>query len=489
MEKTKYNSKYEQYLELQGTGSELQARCPFHDDSVASLSINMNTGLWNCFACGASGNYEQFVSRIESNLPVVPDELVEAKHQLLILGGAPLDYLIKERGISRAIIDAFKIGFDGDRFWFPVKDETGAYVNVRRYKRNADAYKTIGYKTGYNKCRLYPISALSENPIYIMEGETDMLLARSIGLNAITQTGGAGTWSKEFSPLFTDKDVVITYDNDKAGRVGAEQLCQILSSYANSVKVINLPLSLDKEDFTDYIMKYKHTKEEFLELVDKAGDKVQERKEFLEKTATLLDNDIYETDLFHSSESKFYSKIVSIPVLVTGKDLSPYLIPKKIAVFCRMGQDKCKYCPIGQENGHCIVEFDEYSQEVLNMITASQANITGLVKKQLNVSCSNALRLDVMETFNIEDITVIADVDSFDFSTDSDYVARRIYYIGHGIKTNNTYKMIGRVFPDPRNQYATILVSEATPAQDSISMFRVEDCLQDLLLFKVKECE
>jgi len=29
--------------------------CPFHDDKNPSLSINLNLGCFNCFACGAKG--------------------------------------------------------------------------------------------------------------------------------------------------------------------------------------------------------------------------------------------------------------------------------------------------------------------------------------------------------------------------------------------------------------------------------------------------
>jgi hypothetical protein len=43
-------------------GDEVEALCPFHDDSHASFYINVNTGLWNCRACGAAGNIGQFCS-------------------------------------------------------------------------------------------------------------------------------------------------------------------------------------------------------------------------------------------------------------------------------------------------------------------------------------------------------------------------------------------------------------------------------------------
>ena len=31
-------------------------KCPVHDESHASASVNTNTGLWTCFACGAGGD-------------------------------------------------------------------------------------------------------------------------------------------------------------------------------------------------------------------------------------------------------------------------------------------------------------------------------------------------------------------------------------------------------------------------------------------------
>jgi hypothetical protein len=39
--------------------------CPFHDDQVPSLSVNHEKNLWQCFACGRSGNVIQLVMEME----------------------------------------------------------------------------------------------------------------------------------------------------------------------------------------------------------------------------------------------------------------------------------------------------------------------------------------------------------------------------------------------------------------------------------------
>ena len=46
----------------QVSGSRLVGLCPFHADKNASFSADLKTGRFNCFACGASGNYIDFVA-------------------------------------------------------------------------------------------------------------------------------------------------------------------------------------------------------------------------------------------------------------------------------------------------------------------------------------------------------------------------------------------------------------------------------------------
>lgn len=42
-------------LAMQGRGTWRMARCPFHDDTTASLGVNIVTGAFHCHACGAKG--------------------------------------------------------------------------------------------------------------------------------------------------------------------------------------------------------------------------------------------------------------------------------------------------------------------------------------------------------------------------------------------------------------------------------------------------
>jgi DNA primase len=48
-------------VELKPVGLNLLGRCPFHDDSTASLSVNEQEQLFNCFGCEAGGDALSFI--------------------------------------------------------------------------------------------------------------------------------------------------------------------------------------------------------------------------------------------------------------------------------------------------------------------------------------------------------------------------------------------------------------------------------------------
>ena len=65
-----YLDLYKQYLQgfkQTGNSSQYTALCPYHEDSKASFSVNVDKGVWNCKACGVSGNAYHFAKHM--NLP------------------------------------------------------------------------------------------------------------------------------------------------------------------------------------------------------------------------------------------------------------------------------------------------------------------------------------------------------------------------------------------------------------------------------------
>lgn len=55
-----------QALKITSKGNEIQALCPFHQETVRSFGVSVDKGLYNCFSCKASGTLLTMVARLKS---------------------------------------------------------------------------------------------------------------------------------------------------------------------------------------------------------------------------------------------------------------------------------------------------------------------------------------------------------------------------------------------------------------------------------------
>lgn len=137
------------------------------------------------------------------------------------------EWLEKEKFISRDVLDRYKIGVDKKgAITIPVRAADGSWF----LKFRTDPFNPKQPRYWYSKGAqpdLYPREILESKPdlLYIVEGELKVLALISMGYAAITGTGGAGTfkdkWAEEIKSK--TKKVVILYDEDAAGKKGAEQ--------------------------------------------------------------------------------------------------------------------------------------------------------------------------------------------------------------------------------------------------------------------------
>jgi DNA primase len=54
-------------LESRGSGVQRSVLCPFHPDKKPSCRVELDRGIFHCFACEASGNILEFVARLEGD--------------------------------------------------------------------------------------------------------------------------------------------------------------------------------------------------------------------------------------------------------------------------------------------------------------------------------------------------------------------------------------------------------------------------------------
>jgi 5S rRNA maturation endonuclease (ribonuclease M5) len=179
---------------------------------------------------------------------------------------------LNDRGIRDEVIDRHFLGWNGRAITIPIFDKDGSF-SFFKFRRdpediNPDTSK-YWYKAG-SSAELYGWENIrnKRSPIVICEGELDLLVLESNGIPAVTGTGGAGTFKEEWAEqLRAIREIYICLDNDDAGRKGAENIAKLIPH----ARVIVLPDEVGEEgDITDFFVKCRRTKEEFMQLFSEA---------------------------------------------------------------------------------------------------------------------------------------------------------------------------------------------------------------------------
>jgi hypothetical protein len=155
------------------------------------------------------------------------------------------------RGWTHGTMQAFGIGYHSRSLTIPMY-ERGELVNVGRYRPGSG--KVIGLR-GRRK-PLYHASvlgALPNVPLWIVEGEPDVLSAFQLGVWAVG-VPGVNNWRYEAAQRFQRRRVRICMDCDRPGREAAYRIFMDLAGVAADVKVIDLyPERDDGYDLTDLL--------------------------------------------------------------------------------------------------------------------------------------------------------------------------------------------------------------------------------------------
>ena len=150
---TDFLSLFEQHIKnSQKSGNELKGLCPFHEDSKQSFSVNLDTGLWTCYAACGGGNAYQFAQKVgidpkpyftnktpgngESKPSVTPKQSDMDKalmfHNYLMSHWDTLG----PKQWHKGIIKECKVGYDSKLkcFTFPILNIEGKLDNLRWHK-------------------------------------------------------------------------------------------------------------------------------------------------------------------------------------------------------------------------------------------------------------------------------------------------------------------------------------------------------------------
>jgi DNA primase len=268
---------------------------PNHGDSTPSLTITVRpdtlsrkpTLYMQCKGCHVNGSaickelgllaqlvFHRGNDAYLSAKPKFIEAISEAKVLSYIkeLKGRPTEmaYLLEKRGLTEAVVNAYRIGYDDgrDRFTLPVYDADGELRNIRRYLPDASPGDKMRNAPGHGSpARLYPRppGRRGRRPVVVCEGEWDALVLRRHGFLSFTSTHGKGSWEPEWPRLFVGRTVAFIYD------VGAEREAadhgRSLVGVARSVRVVKLPLPTEGDDVTDWFVRESRTADDLRQLI------------------------------------------------------------------------------------------------------------------------------------------------------------------------------------------------------------------------------
>lgn len=254
-------------------------RCPFHGDEHASMSVDLDRGLWVCFGCGEKGGINKLARLM--NTEVNEAEVLTRSLAAAIDRGyeeppdftglalnlhaeafkyqpAQLTSFLLQRGIHGSVVNKFTLGWDAGRkrISFPYFDDDRCTGIKYRY---ADGSKDNEKGT---KRYIYNVNDLraGRQAAILCEGESDTLATYSqlvkLGLHdrvaAVGFPGASASranwelYALEF--MWTGK-VYVAFDADDAGDKGAAIPMQVLGEKAERVRPVN------GKDMSDHFLK------------------------------------------------------------------------------------------------------------------------------------------------------------------------------------------------------------------------------------------
>lgn len=264
-------------------GDNVIALCPFHDDHSPSFCINVQNGLFICYACGEKGTFWQFLTKmgmrpeeirfnygktiqdLKKNQPPPPDptkpEVVMPPNKHL-----PEDLVglfkrcpdkLTDEGFQEKVLLEFGVGVDlvNQRITFPLRDLEGNLVGISgralddavepRYKVYRDEYRawelppyeTDKDKLLWNAHRIYPevMRTFGETPIVLVEGFKACMWVHQAGFkNVVALMTRKLSWTQQKILEQMGGPFIIFGDNDE---FGADGVVSVSASLAKTSRV------------------------------------------------------------------------------------------------------------------------------------------------------------------------------------------------------------------------------------------------------------
>ena len=252
-------------IDLRGPGPNKSARCPFHDDRTASLSVNVDTDVYLCHGCGEKGGAKSYlvknrglsefeaqklirddISAPEPARPKQPPKVYSAlprhriaEHRYRDKDGKHLFTVCRYPPLAADASDDDKKRWHKCDVWTPVKD---GWI----------AKGIEGTKPLYRLPKI--LAANPDQQVMLVEGEKCVEAVESAFPKALVTTwanGGKAYTRTNLAPLH-GRRVLLVSDTDDVGRKAMLAIAALLHGDCASVRVA-LPDGETHDDIADWV--------------------------------------------------------------------------------------------------------------------------------------------------------------------------------------------------------------------------------------------
>lgn len=476
------------YFGITDEGIEHAVCCPFphhttngseYFEAHPSASVNLKDKLFHCKVCGTGYSELQFIKTLLECSYANATRLAKAfdnsetmdewvEYEQLPAHAVELCHSFN---ISDAVIDELKIkSRTVGTISFPVAIK-GKLLDIRTYEPNGKPKVKSRLGAAYGLVIPFDLwqTTTTDRVTLLCAGEKDMAVARSHGFNAITLTGGEMTLP--LSPSwFRNRDVIIVYDNDEAGKVGAHRLASYLIDYCHTVKVCTSFHEIckeDKEDITDFFNKYHGTREQLITFMDKTP--------VYTKEDCVHNSNIPRVSLQQATTPEYLGKVVRSNIQVAAVSEVQYALPTAIiGEKTRETEDKeSNQMYVGEVREWTLT--DDKLQDILHLIDNgfTEDKINSNIRDLLHISSKEKyVRVKKTDTVIVYKAYVTEMFESLNTSTmPIEYTA---YSIGTRLESGKKYMVTYKIIPHPyKGQQLEMIITNAVHANDSISNFVV----------------
>jgi DNA primase len=245
-----------------------------HQDTNASLSFNLEKGIFNCWSCGFRGSIQKFLKSIgetayidfDSKQPYRIRKLkdkIQAKIEVNELS-LPEDrriYMEEFRGIDAAIFrefNAFTTNEMGltDYLCIPVYQRGKLKFVEGRLLRdlpNQPKYYRRPAKVSVSDI-LFPLDKIKNtNHVILVEGIFDVINMWKIGYKNTLCIFGTTNFTKKKAEILDNIGITrvdIMMDSDASGQKAAEKIAELLDARNIYARIITLPKGVDPGELT-----------------------------------------------------------------------------------------------------------------------------------------------------------------------------------------------------------------------------------------------